>query len=171
MRIPTLCSTRCTIRGRSYCRTGRAPDGSSRSGAAAYWRRPFAEVEYNAQLILGAPAKHALDYAYATMKLTEKRASGPPTYLAPADPAEAPYNLIVEAINRGRVVIKASQYHQAVKKAADEKIAAIVSPFVQAPNSDTQRTPFSVLGASLSPSSADTVKAAGLFGNMAAMRL
>ncbi len=144
---------------------------------AAYWRRPFAEVEYNAQLILGTPAKHALDYAYTTMKLTEKRASGPPTYLAPADPTEAPYSLIAEAINRGREVIKASQHHQAVKQAADEKIAEIVRPFAQAPSSNDGTTPSSVLGDFQSQFLATVTpvgvfgKESGLFGGMAMVGL
>ena len=143
---------------------------------ASYWRLPFAEVEYNAQLILGAPAKHALDYAYTVAKLREKRASGPPTYLAPADPAEVPYSLIVEAIDQGKAVIKASQHHQAVKLAADEKIAEIVSPFVQALDSDGT-TPFSVLGDFQSQSLGTPTpvgvfgKESGLFGGMAMVGL
>lgn len=134
---------------------------------AAYWRKPFADVEYNAQLLWGEPAKHAMEYAYVQNGMSEKRATGPPSHLAPADPNIAPYQLIKGAIDMGASVIKASQHHQQLRKAADVRIDELVAPFVFAPNAET--TPFSVLGASQVPSSHHGAKEAGLFGNLVSM--
>lgn len=134
---------------------------------AAYWRKSFAEVEYNATLMFGEPAKHAVAYAYCQNDLTEKRATGPPSMLSHACADEEPYSFIADAIEKAAALLAADQQHRKAEKEAEARIAEIVSPFVAAPNPG-QSIPSSVLG-DLDPSLNLTEKSAGLFGNLASM--
>lgn len=135
---------------------------------AEYFRLPFHEVEYNAVLLYGVPAKHALDYAYIQNGMREKRANGPPRYLCRVDRDKAPYSLIAAAIKSGADLIKAKRDFTAAEKRAARNIKEARLPFEPALGNDLT---FNVSGAFLGQSSSSREKGAGFLGNLASMSL
>jgi len=140
---------------------------------AELFREKFAEVEYNARLLFGDPAKHAMDYVYGRNNMKEKRASaGFRAQARPVDANRAPYSLIKAAIDRGQEVLKAQRDHQRLTEQAQTKIAETIRPFCLLPNVQDSPTPFSVLGSEPRDSSPNDQlsfsKDAGMLGSMLA---
>lgn len=100
----------------------------------AHPRASFAEVEYNAQLLFGEPAKHAMDYVYLRNRMREKRAGNQPPPARPIDPAAPPYSLVREAIERGREVLACQREHQRVVKEAQSEFKETLRPFAPGKN-------------------------------------
>lgn len=132
-----------------------------------YFRKSFAEVEYNAQLVFGEPAKRAMDHAYAQCKLKEKRASGPPRGLNRFEPDQQPYNLIAQIIKCGEDLITARKVAEDGK--TEVKKAEVKPPFEQAPASSKTRS--IALGACLDLSFDLMGKEAGFLGNLSSLGL
>lgn len=133
------------------------------------FRQPFADVEYNAGLIFGSPAKHAMDYVYQRNGMTEKRAGQVRLSYLEVDPEAAPYSLIHDAIARGKEVLASQREHRRLSKQAESKMAEVLRPFCQLPNTPEQ-TPCSVLGKYASTSEPvdppSFSKEGSLFGNI-----
>lgn len=114
---------------------------------AELFREKFAEVEYNSQLMFGPPAKYAMDYVYDRNSMREKRASDYRRFPArPIDVNQAPYSLIKAAIDRGREVLEAQQFHRKLASESETKIAENLRPFSMLPDASSSPIPFSVLG-------------------------
>lgn len=129
---------------------------------AAFLRLPFAEVEYNAGLLFGAPARAVLDFAHKEARLNEKRASVPPRLLSEARKDAAPYNLIGQAIQIARSAQEKYAQLVQLEKEASSGFVETLRPFSAAPASQNR---LSILD-SPSTSGASSQKEAGFLSSV-----